>query len=148
MISVATPPADVTQWEDWPTPLTQFAEATGLAMAAYDVQCVRQIGPLVTSRTCRLLAGSALWNEDGAGSALERRLAIAVLASDAPAEEVLHGMRVCAMPLTRLGQVYGVLVFGWCFSDFSSPLECERLARLAGVSSSARQACQPLAFQG
>ena len=134
MISVALPAAEVAEWVDWPTPLAQFAEATGLAMAAYDIECVRQVGPIVGSRTGTLLAGSAWWNMDGAGSALERRLVVAVLASDAPAEETLHGMRVCAMPLTRLGAVYGVLVFGWCFSDFSSPLQCERIASTAGVS--------------
>ena len=43
----------------------------------------------------------------------------------------------CAMPLTQFGQVYGVLVYGWRFSDFSSPMECEKIARLAGLSTSA-----------
>jgi signal transduction histidine kinase len=133
VISVAQPPADVTEWDSWLTPLSQYAEATGLTISAYDIQCVRQIGPIAVTRTARLLQGSALWHEEGAGTALERRLVVAVLASDAPADELFHGMRVCAMPLTRLGQVYGVLVFGWCFADFSSPMECDRIARVSGA---------------
>jgi signal transduction histidine kinase len=46
-------------------------------------------------------------------------------------------MRVCSLPLTRMGRRYGVLVFGWCFSDFSSPMACEHLAALVGVSGQA-----------
>ena len=33
----------------------------------------------------------------------------------------------------RAGVRYGVLVFGWCLRDFSSPLACEQLAALVGV---------------
>lgn len=134
MISIALPDDALTEWTSWRTPLSQFSEATGLAMAAYDIQCVRQIGPLVASSTARLLATSTLWDEDGPGTALERRLVVAVLASDGPQCETLHGMRVCAMPLTQFGQAYGVLVYGWQFSDFSSPMECEKIARLTGLS--------------
>ena len=137
MISIALPDDTLTDWDGWATPLQQFSEATGLAVAAYDIQCMRKIGPLVANGTARLLAGSHLWDDDGAGTALERRLVVSVLASDGPLADSLHGMRVCAMPLVQFGQVYGVLVYGWCFSDFSSPLECEKIARLSGVSSQA-----------
>ncbi|HEY0064175.1 MAG TPA: HAMP domain-containing sensor histidine kinase [Telluria sp.] len=137
MINIALPDDALTDWESWRTPLHQFSQATGLVVAAYDIQCVRQIGPLVASGTARLLSSSTLWREDGAGTALERRLVVGVLASDGAQGDSLHGMRVCAMPLTQFGQVYGVLVYGWAFSDFSSPLECEKVARLTGVSSQA-----------
>ncbi|MES2318795.1 MAG: HAMP domain-containing sensor histidine kinase [Pseudomonadota bacterium] len=137
MISIAQPESELSDWEGWRTPLTQFTHATGLTLSAYDIQCVRQLGPLIASRTAQLLATSSVWNDGGAGSALERRLVVAVLASDQPAEELWHGMRICALPLTQFGQVYGVLVFGWCFADFSSPMECDKVARLAGVSSPA-----------
>jgi hypothetical protein len=42
-------------------------------------------------------------------------------------------MQVCAQPLLLRGEVYGVLVFGWRFADFSSPLACERIARQIGL---------------
>lgn len=137
MIIVAPTGTDLTEWDSWRTPLSQYAEATGLTVSAYDGACVRQIGPLVASASSTLLDGSALWREDGAGVMLEQRLAQAVLAGAASTSELFHGMRVCAMPLLRLGQVYGVLVFGWCFADFSSPMQCEQIARLAGASSAA-----------
>ncbi len=41
---------------------------------------------------------------------------------------------MCALPLLLHGEVYGVLVFGWRFADFSSPLACERIGRQIGVS--------------
>lgn len=134
MISIALPAAEVTDWEQWRTPLDQFSQATGLTLSVYDSHCVRKLGPLVNSRTARLLATSTLWSDDGPGTALERRLAIEVLASGAPASGELHGMRVYAMPLTQFGKVYGALLFGWRFADFSSPLECERVGALVGVS--------------
>lgn len=134
MISIALPAAEVTDWEQWRTPLDQFSQATGLTLSVYDSHCVRKLGPLVNSRTARLLATSTLWSDDGPGTALERRLAIEVLAGGAPASGELHGMRVYAMPLTQFGKVYGALLFGWRFADFSSPLECERVGALVGVS--------------
>lgn len=137
MISIAVPDAAGTDWNSWQTPLDQFAQATGLTVSAWDIQCVRQVGPLMVSRTSRLLAAGSMWRADGPGTALERRLVVQVLASDRPASEQLHGMQVCAMPLVQFGQTYGVLIFGWCFADFSSPMECERLAALAGVSGQA-----------
>lgn len=137
MISVAPSGTDLTEWDSWRTPLSQYAETTGLTVSAYDGACVRQIGPLLASPSSGLLNRSALWREDGAGVALEQRLALAVLAGAANAGELFHGMRVCAMPLLRLGQVYGVLVFGWCFAEFSSPMQCEHIARLAGTSPAA-----------
>ena len=134
MISIALPATDLTDWDSWRTPLDQFSQATGLTLSAYDIHCTRKHGPLVASRTGRLLAASSLWAEDGAGTAVERRLVVAVLSTDQPATEQVHGMRVCAMPLTQFGQVYGVLIFGWRFTDFSSPLECENIGVLAGIS--------------
>lgn len=134
MISIAVPDAAGTDWNSWQIPLDQFAQATGLTVSAWDIQGVRQVGPLMVARTSRLLASGSMWNDAGPGTALERRLVVDVLASDQPASDQLHGMRVCAMPLVQFGKTYGVLVFGWCFADFSSPMECERLAALAGVS--------------
>ena len=134
MISIALPENGLTDWDSWRTPLHQFVQASGLAMSAYDIQCVRQLGPMVAARTSQLLLESTLWHEDGAGTALERRLVVAVLANDQPAEELFHGMRVCALPLTQFGQVYGVLVYGWCFADFSSPMECEQIAAKSGAN--------------
>jgi len=137
VISIALPDDALTDWDSWRKPLAQFTQATGLTMSAWDIQCVRQISPLIASRTAQLLAGGSMWNDDGAGTTFERKLVVAVLASDRPLCETLHGMRVCAMPLTQFGQVYGVLVYGWSFADFSSPMECERIARLSGVSGQA-----------
>lgn len=137
MISIALPDDALTDWDSWRKPLAQFTQATGLTMSAWDIQCVRQIGPLTASRTAQLLGSGAMWADDGAGTALERKLVVAVLASDRPLCDSFHGMRVCAMPLTQFGQVYGVLVYGWCFADFSSPMECERIARLTGISGQA-----------
>lgn len=137
MIRIAHPDDRGTDWDGWRKPLDQFSQATGLTISAYDIQAMRRIGPLTAGRTAQLLAASTMWHEDGAGSALERRIAVKVLATDQPLCEVFHGMRVCAMPLTQFGKVYGVLVYGWCFSDFSSPMECEQIARLVGISGQA-----------
>ncbi|GEM_PF-1304245 len=142
MISIARPQDSLIDWDGWVTPLHQFAQASGLTVSAYDALCVRQVGPLVGTASARLLDGSSLWRPDGPGSALERRVAAAVLAADAalPAavpEACFHGLRVCSMPLTQFGQVYGVLLFGWCFGDFASPMACEQIAREAGLSGQA-----------
>lgn len=134
MISIALPDDTLTDWNSWRTPLDQFAQASGLTVCAYDIQCVRQIGPFMTSRTARLLESGTFWSDDGAATTLERRLVVQVLGSDQAAEASLCGMRVCAIPLTQFGQVYGVITFGWAFADFSSPMECEQLASQAGVS--------------
>lgn len=137
MISVAVPDDPELDWESWRTPLDQFSQATGLTVSAYDADGTRKIGPLVVSRTSQLLAASTMWHADGPGSALERRLVDAVLRGDLGAGEVLHGMRVRAMALTEFGRVYGVLVYGWSFCDFSSPMECERIAAESGASGQA-----------
>jgi signal transduction histidine kinase len=116
-------------------PLRQFTEATGLVTSVYDTANVRRIGPLTGSRMARLLAErSTLWAEDGPGTALERTLADTVRAQGSPAS-ALYGeaFRVCAQPLLLRGAVYGVLVFGWRFADFGSPLACERIAREIGL---------------
>lgn len=135
MITIARPHDTLADWDSWRTPLRQFADATGLAVAAYDVECTRQVGPLLSSRSALFLSESSLWRDDGPGSALERRIVAEVLATDqAGAEQSWNGMRIASLPLTRAGQTYGVLVVGWRFADFSSPMACEQIARLAGVS--------------
>jgi signal transduction histidine kinase len=139
VISVARPDLTQVAWEEWIAPLDQFAQATGLTVSAYDTFGARMAGPLVASSTARQLAASTLWSPDGPGSALERELAAFVVAGGAAADNQsaqrqFFGLRVCALPLTQFGKVYGVLVFGWCFSDFSSPMACEQIARMVGIS--------------
>jgi signal transduction histidine kinase len=135
VIKVELPDNAPVDWDDWRTPLRQFTEATGLVTSVYDTANVRRIGPLTGSRMARLLAErSTLWAEDGPGTALERTLADTVRAQGSPAS-ALYGeaFRVCAQPLLLRGAVYGVLVFGWRFADFGSPLACERIAREIGL---------------
>ena len=134
MISVALPRPTQVDWEEWRVPLDQFAQATGLTVSAYDTLGARMAGPLVASGTARQLAASTLWNLEGPGSAFERELAAAVVAGDGAPERQFFGLRVCALPLMQFDVVYGVLVFGWCFSDFSSPMACEQIARSVGIS--------------
>ncbi len=134
MISVARPHHPQVDWDEWGSPLAQFAQATGLTVSAYDAAGARMVGPLQSSRTARLLGSSSLWRDDGPGAILERRIVAAVAASgEAAPEEQFHGLRVASLPLTQFGKVYGVLVFGWCFADFSSPLACEQIGRLVGA---------------
>ncbi|MET0981210.1 MAG: HAMP domain-containing sensor histidine kinase [Telluria sp.] len=135
MITVELPDNAPVDWEDWHTPLRQFTDATGLVTSAYDIEGVRRIGPLTGSRMARLLAErSTLWNEDGPGTALERTLVDTVRAQRRSASAQFgEGFRVSAQPLLLRGNVYGVLVFGWRFADFSSPLACERIARQIGL---------------
>jgi signal transduction histidine kinase len=101
----------------------------------YDTAGVRHIGPLTASRMGKLLAErSSLWAEDGPGTALERTLVHTVCAQgSSAAAQFDDSFRVCAQPLLLRGQVYGVLVFGWRFADFSSPLACERIAKQIGL---------------
>jgi len=141
VISVARPCSTQVDWAAWRAPLDQFAQATGLTVSVYDSAGARMAGPLVASNTARLLLASTLWALDGPGSAFERDLAAAVVAgsvvtdTQAPQwQRQFFGLRVCALPLTQLGQVYGVLVFGWCFGDFGSPMACEQIARMVGIS--------------
>ena len=133
MITAKLPGNAPVDWEDWETPLRQFTEATGLVTSAYDVDGVRRIGPKTGSRLASLLAGSTLWADEGPGSALERTLVDACRAAPHAASAQFGGLRVCALPLLLRGEVYGVLVFGWRFADFSSPLECERIAKQIGL---------------
>ncbi|QOL51554.1 sensor histidine kinase [Massilia litorea] len=134
MIRVELPGNTPVDWEDWDTPLTQFTEATGLVTSAWDTAGVRRIGPKTGSRLASLLARSRLWDEDGPGTALERTLVEAACASGECGSAQFGGLRVCAQPLLLRGEVYGVLVFGWRFADFSSPLECERIAKQIGLA--------------
>jgi signal transduction histidine kinase len=140
VISVARPRLTQVDWEEWVAPLDQFAQATGLTVSAFDTFGARMAGPLAASNTARLLRASKLWAEDGPGSALEREIVASVVAGGEVAageralERQFFGLRVCALPLTQFGKVYGVLVYGWCFSDFSSPMACEQIARMVGIS--------------
>lgn len=134
MIKVELPDNPPVDWDDWHKPLRQFTEATGLVTSAYDTAGVRRIGPLAGSRLAKLLAErSRLWAEDGPGTGLERRLVQRVCDQGSAASEQFEGFRVCSQPLLLRGQVYGVLVFGWRFADFSSPLACERIAKQIGL---------------
>jgi len=134
VINIAAPGDAAIDWDAWVTPLTQFSQATGLAVAVYDVRGWRQVGPLLSARTATLLARSRLWSDDGPGTALERRIAGAVFGHDTSApEHDFHGMRVCSMQLTQFGDIYGVLVYGWRFRDFSSPMACDQIGCEVGV---------------
>ncbi|CAH0223547.1 Sensor histidine kinase ResE [Massilia sp. Bi118] len=136
MIKAELPDNTPVDWDDWQTPLRQFTEATGLVTSAYDAAGVRQIGPLTGSRLSALLAErSTLWAEDGPGTAFERTLVHqAREQKESASGQFDEGFRVCAQPLLLRGQVYGVLVFGWRFADFSSPLACERIAKQIGLA--------------
>jgi signal transduction histidine kinase len=135
VITVGLPDSAPVDWDDWHTPLRQFTEATGLVTSAYDNAGVRRIGPLTGSRMAKLLAErSTLWAEDGPGTAFESSLAQQTCAQDASVSAQFgEGFRLCTQPLRLRGDVYGVLVFGWRFADFSSPLACERIARQIGL---------------
>ncbi len=126
---------DSINWAEWNTPLAQFALASGFVVSLYDIEGGRQLGPVLNSRMAKLLGSSSLWAEDGPGTALERQMVAAAVASGKGAEANFNAsLRVCSMPLQRFGKVYGVLIFGWAFRDFSSPFECEQLGRQVGLS--------------
>lgn len=133
MIGIADANVAQVDWDEWRTPLLQFSQASGLVVSAYDIAGVRRIGPLLPSRTAQFLGTSRLWQDDGPGTAVERCIVAGMAAGEEEAEELFHGMRICALPLKRAGYRYGVLVFGWCLRDFSSPLACEQLAALVGL---------------
>lgn len=134
MINVTLPDHVPVDWDDWRTPLQQFTDATGLVASAWDAAGVRHIGPLVGSRLGTLLAGSSLWAEDGPGTQFERDLVQITCASGlSTASQFDDGLRVQTQPLLLRGAVYGVLVFGWRYADFSSPLASERIARRIGL---------------
>lgn len=134
MIRVDLPDSAPVAWDDWRTPLQQFTEATGLVTSAYDAAGTRRIGPLTATRMGALLADSSLWADDGPGTALERTLVQESCATGAVAvAQFAGGMRVHTRPLLLRGEVYGVVVFGWRFADFSSPLACERIAGQIGL---------------
>lgn len=137
MIRIAQSLSQQLDWTEWQAPLLQFCQASGMVVSAYDIGGGRRIGPLLGSRTARLLGTSNLWNEDGPGSAVEQRIVAALNGPVDYAEEEFHGMRVCGLPLTRAGQRYGAVVFGWRWSDFSSPMACEQLARQLKLSGQA-----------
>jgi signal transduction histidine kinase len=134
VVTLGQPDTAPVEWDDWRTPLLQFTEATGLVTSAYDVNGARRVGPITGSRMAALLARSTLWAEDGPGTTLERALVQATRADGKPASgRFCDGLRVCTQPLILRGEVYGVLVFGWRFADFSSPLACESIAKQIGL---------------
>jgi signal transduction histidine kinase len=134
VINVTLPDHSPVDWDDWRTPLQQFTDATGLVASAWDAAGVRRIGPLTGSRLGTLLAGSSLWTDDGPGTLFERDLVAATSSSGASTSgQFDDGLRVQTQPLLLRGAVYGVIVFGWRFADFSSPLACERIARNIGL---------------
>jgi signal transduction histidine kinase len=135
VITLGLPDNAPVDWNDWLTPLRQFTEATGLVTSVYDTAGVRHIGPLAASRLGKLLAErSTLWAEDGPGTALERTLVDSTCAQGGPASAQFgDSFRVCTQPLLLRGRIYGVLLFGWRFADFSSPLACERIAKQIGL---------------
>jgi signal transduction histidine kinase len=136
VVTADLPDTAPVEWDDWRTPLLQFTEATGLVTSAYDASGTRRAGPFTGSRMTALLARSTLWAEDGPGTAHERALVDATRAAGKPVSgHFCKGLRVCTQPLLLRGEVYGVLVFGWRFADFSSPLACESIARLIGLPS-------------
>lgn len=134
MINITLTDDAPVDWDDWRIPLQQFTEATGLVASAWDATGTRRLGPLTGNRLGALLASSSLWADDGPGTALERTQVIATCTSGhAVTAYFAEGMRVQTQPLMLRGAVYGVLVFGWRFADFSSPLACEQIARQVGL---------------
>lgn len=134
MIKVALPDHTPVDWDEWRAPLQQFTDATGLVMSAYDASGERRIGPLTGTPLGRLLADSALWASNGPGTRFEMEQVAATAATGcSTASRFADSMRVHTQPLMLRGVVYGVLVFGWRFADFSSPLACERIAREVGL---------------
>ncbi|MDQ0074480.1 signal transduction histidine kinase [Variovorax boronicumulans] len=121
-------------WEGWRHALTRFAAATELCVSAYDLDCERQAGPVASSKVARMLATSGVWNEGRLGDKIERDLAAQVLGTGVPAgASVGEELRLQAVPLLVGGQVRGVIVYGWAFATFGTPLGCERIARQLGV---------------
>lgn len=121
-------------WDAWAQALAQFSAASGLTVSAYDASGQRRLGPILQSRLSALLAGSALWQEDGEGTRFEQ-----ALAGRAAAEghaSALFGGELCvqAVPLTLFGDVYGAVVYGWVFNRFTSGMACERIARQLGIA--------------
>lgn len=121
-------------WEGWRRALARFAAATELCVCAYDLDCKRQAGPFAASKVARLLATAGVWNEGRLGDRIERDLAAQVLATGAPGNaSVGDELRLQAVPLFIGGQVRGVIVYGWAFPTFGTPLGCERIARQLGI---------------
>ena len=126
---------ELLDWDEWDVPLRQFSAASGLAVSVYDAAGVRRLGPAFNSRSATLLGQSRLWEEDGPGTAFERSMVSEVVAGGNGRSVLFgNGVRVACLPLIRFGKIYGVLVYGWLFKDFSSPFECEQLGRLVGLS--------------
>lgn len=122
-------------WEGWRHALARFAAATELCVSAYDLDCERQAGPFASSKVARLLATAGIWDEGRLGDRIERELAAQVLATgEAGSASAGDELRLQAVPLLVGGQVRGVIVYGWAFATFGTPLGCERIGRLLGVN--------------
>lgn len=122
-------------WEEWGKTLTHFAAASGLVVSAYDGYGRKQLGPYCTTRLALLLASSELWDEAGAGGALERDL-IARCQKSGKVESArfCNELQVEAVPLTLFGEVVGFIVFGWHFSTYTTARACENIARTLKMS--------------
>ena len=121
-------------WRAWEPALAQFSAASGLVVSAYDVAGRRRFGPVLQSRLSELLATSPLWHEDGPGTRFEQALAGRAIGAGEAADAFCDELCVKAVPLTLFGAVYGVVVYGWTFSRFTSGMACERIARQLGLS--------------
>lgn len=121
-------------WEGWQSALARFSAATGLCVSAYDEACERKAGPFVSSKIARLLADSGVWNPGRLGARLEQDLAARVLAGGGVEQgSVCDDLRLRAVPLSIGGEMRGVIVYGWAFATFGTPLGCERIGRQLGV---------------
>lgn len=121
-------------WGGWRHALARFAAATELCVSAYGLDCERQAGPFPSSKVARLLATAGVWDEGRLGDRIERDLTAQVLATGAAGSAgVGDELRLQAVPLLIAGQVRGVIVYGWAFPTFGTPLGCERIARQLGV---------------
>ena len=120
-------------WASWEPALAQFSAASGLVVSAYDMQGQRRIGPFLQSTLSRMLATSSLWHDDGDGTRFEQGLALQAAQDGEASAAFFDELWVRAVPLTMFDEVYGVVVFGWNFSRFTSGMACERIARQLGL---------------
>ena len=134
-------------WEDWGRTLCRFSHATGLCVSGYDVEGVRQVGPIHDSGVASILAAAGVFRAvgdepatgpaGGTGFRIELQLLHEVLATGMPSRREIAGeMVVLCTPIVIAGALRGALVYGWVFPRFASPLGCQRLALELGVDAS------------
>jgi signal transduction histidine kinase len=125
-----SPPVD---WGEWDQALRSFSGATGLCVSAYDSGSVRRIGPLPASGVGAFLFASGAWEADGSASAVELALVEECMRTQRPVERSLdEAITLQAQPFGAIGEpgdVWGVIVIGWVFTQFASSLGCQRIAR-------------------